>query len=111
MKVKVVSFGYRHRQPPEGFTVFDCRHLPNPHQDCMLRLLNGKDKRVLEYIMERGSERVYKLQVDALQRGRKGESVAFGCFGGRHRSVAMAEQVALNLRRVGVEAELDHLDL
>jgi UPF0042 nucleotide-binding protein len=107
MHTSVVSFGYKFGLPRDVDVVFDCRFLPNPHWVDKLRGLTGLDEPVREFVL--GNEDTIRFidevcsmldwQLPAFRReGKSYLSVAFGCTGGRHRSVAIAEEVA---RRLG----------
>ena len=106
-KMKVFSFGFRDGAPPQdaGF-VLDCRSMRNPHHQPALRELTGKDIDVQAFV--RTDPRFKPLLDEALRMANDGEPVAFGCFGGRHRSVAMAELLAQELRNIGNSVETIH---
>jgi len=99
--------------------VFDVRFLPNPHWIDALRPLTGTDAPVREYVLgqpETGQyleelERLFRLTLPAYQReGKSYLSIAIGCTGGRHRSVAVAEAVAALLADIGYEPTVRHRD-
>ncbi len=124
--VQVSSFSF-HRQAPVddsgngGGYVFDARSLPNPGREEQFKQLTGKDAAVIDYLNQQGSVHQYLSHVLALvdasvsgyqQRGFKHLMVSFGCTGGQHRSVFLAEQLAEHLRdRSGVEVVLRHIEL
>ncbi len=117
MRVSVVSFGFANGMPRDVDLVFDCRFLPNPHWIDELRPLTGLDAPVAEYVLAQEaaqhliSDIVAMLgwQLPAFAReGKAYLSVAVGCTGGRHRSVAVAEEIA---RRLDVAATVYHRDL
>ena len=123
MTVAVQSFSYRHGLPTDvdGF-VFDCRGLPNPHDDPSLRELTGLDRPVQDFMAAHAEEvqtfllAVRQLVQQAIRAGeRSGRDripVAFGCVGGRHRSVYCAEAFAEFLRACeDVDVELTHFRL
>jgi len=101
--------------------VFDARSLPNPGREERFRMLTGKDAPVIEYLNQQESvhqflssaELLVNASVDAYQqRGFKNLMVSFGCTGGQHRSVYLAEQLARHLRaRAGVEVAIRHIEL
>lgn len=104
------SFAYRRGVPPDADFVFDARVLPNPHWDARLRPLSGRDAEVRNYLESQAEVVEYVAQVtgflDAwLPRMRKDTrsyaTVAFGCTGGRHRSVYLAETLAAHAREHG----------
>jgi RNase adapter protein RapZ len=106
-KVKLTSFAYRDSHPPEtAHLVIDCREMRNPHRLGRLRELNGHDRAVQDYVM---SDPEFKPIVGrVLERAEYGGEIAFGCFGGKHRSVAMAELTGKMLRDAGYEVEVIH---
>lgn len=119
LQVSVVSFGFKHGVPVDVDLVFDVRFLPNPHWVDELRPLTGMDAPVREYVMgqpETGEylgelERLFRLTLPAYQReGKSYLSIAIGCTGGRHRSVAVAEAVAALLADVGYASTVRHRD-
>jgi UPF0042 nucleotide-binding protein len=103
LSVAFQSFGFKHGPPRDADLVFDVRFLPNPHWEPSLRPLTGHDARVLEYVA-RGDklEEFYARIVPLLDfllpeykaEGKAHLAIAFGCTGGRHRSVAIAEHLA-----------------
>ena len=120
MTTQVVSFGYKHGLPIDVDLVFDCRFLPNPHWVEELRPQTGLDAPVREHVigqpltaafLER-LERLLGLLLPAyVQEGKSYLTVAFGCTGGQHRSVAIAEEIALVLGRMGHEPTVSHRDV
>jgi len=106
------SFAYRHGVPPEADFVFDLRGLPNPHWEPALRPLSGRDQAVADYFAKTEDVEEYFRQVAAfldhwLPKMRSDTrayiTVAFGCSGGRHRSVYLAERMAAHFRGQGWE--------
>jgi UPF0042 nucleotide-binding protein len=104
------SFAYRRGVPPEVDFVFDARALPNPHWDARLRPLSGRDREVRDYLDAQADVAEYVAQVSAfldtwLPRMRSDTrsyvTIAFGCTGGRHRSVYLAEKLAEHARERG----------
>ncbi len=103
LAVTFQSFGFKHGPPRDADLVFDVRFLPNPHWEPALRDLTGHDTRVVEYVARGGKleefyDRIFPL-LDFLLPEYKAEgkahlAIAFGCTGGRHRSVAIAEHLA-----------------
>jgi len=107
LMVRVTSFGFRYGLPQDADLVFDVRFLPNPHFLPKFRPLTGSDSRVARYIRSFPQTRRFLARVTELLRFllpfyiREGKSyltIAFGCTGGRHRSVMMAEAIARSLR-------------
>ncbi|MCT0459365.1 RNase adapter RapZ [Lactococcus cremoris] len=106
-RIEVMSFGFKYGLPLDADLVFDVRFLPNPHYISELRDKNGTDQEVYDYVMEHPqSEEFYqnlmKMLVPILpaykKEGKSVLTIAFGCTGGQHRSVAFAERVSTALR-------------
>ena len=121
MQVTVTSFGYKHGMPVDVDLVFDCRFLPNPYWVDELRPLTGLAEEVQEFVgafeltseFLRRVEDLLELLLPAyLAEGKSLLTIAFGCTGGRHRSVAIVEAVADWLRTErGVEPRIRHRDV
>jgi UPF0042 nucleotide-binding protein len=120
LQVAVESFGFKHGLPLDADIVMDVRFLPNPHWEDDLRPLTGHDPKVRDYVLETAVGSNFVDQFDALLatllpqyqgEGRSYLTVAIGCTGGRHRSVAIAEELALRLRGRGVAVTAAHRDL
>jgi UPF0042 nucleotide-binding protein len=120
MQTRVMSFGYKHGLPIDVDIVIDCRFLPNPHWVDELRPKTGLDEPVVRYVMGQTStvpflERLERLLALVMPlfvvEGKSYLTIAFGCTGGRHRSVVIAEQVASQLRRLGYEPTVTHRDI
>lgn len=116
----LLSFGFARGVPRNADLVFDMRFLRNPHWEKSLRDLTGLDQAVCEHIAgDEGYEdalaKIEELLVTLLPRyraeGKSYVSVAFGCTGGRHRSVHVAERVAARLRTEGFSPTVQHRDL
>lgn len=119
LSLTVLSFGYRYGMPPQADLVFDVRFLPNPFFIEELRPFNGTDPRVASYVLEREESqeflrRILDMSEFLLPRyQREGKSyvtVALGCTGGKHRSVAMAEALAKRLKEKGIQTGIWHRD-
>jgi len=126
LAVRIFSFSF-HRGLPQDETgngggfVFDGRSLPNPGREDRFKAITGKDAPVIEYLNQQESVHQFLASVFSLvdttienykQRGFKNLMVSFGCTGGQHRSVFLAEQLAKRLRaRNGVDVELRHVEL
>lgn len=104
------SFAYKHGVPGDADFVFDARCLPNPHWEARLRPLSGRDEAVRDYLDQQDNVRQYVAQVSAFldtwlprfeSEIRSYFTVAFGCTGGRHRSVYLAEKLAQHCRNLG----------
>lgn len=120
LRATVVSFGYKYGLPVDADLVVDCRFLPNPHWVPELRPKTGRDTAVRDYVLgQRGAKEfldayaeVLRLLADGYEReGKHYVTLAVGCTGGKHRSVAMAEQIAARLRDEGIEVQVAHRDL
>jgi RNase adapter protein RapZ len=120
LQVAVESFGFKHGMPIDADIVMDVRFLPNPHWEDDLRPLTGFDPRVRDYVLDRPEavefvERFETLVAGLLpayqQEGKSYLTIAIGCTGGRHRSVAVAEAIAAHLRGRGFEVRTGHRDL
>ncbi|GAA3447479.1 RNase adapter RapZ [Planomonospora venezuelensis] len=121
LRVNVVSFGFKYGLPVDADLVVDCRFLPNPHWVPELRPMNGLDTPVREYVLgQPGAKELldaYEEVVGIIAAGysREGKSyatLAVGCTGGKHRSVAMAEQIAGRLRdKGGMDVQVSHRDV
>jgi UPF0042 nucleotide-binding protein len=120
MQTSILSFGYKHGLPLDADVVVDCRFLPNPHWVDELRPHTGLEEQVRDYVLgfEETSafldrlEHLLELLLPAyVKEGKSYLTLAFGCTGGRHRSVAIAEQVARALRRRGFDPAVVHRDV
>jgi RNase adapter protein RapZ len=120
MQTAIVSFGYKHGLPLDVDIVLDCRFLPNPFWEEQLRPLTGLQAPVREFVLGQPEAKPFLDRVEELllllvpafeKEGKSYLTVAFGCTGGHHRSVAVAEEVAARLRRRGVDPRVQHRDL
>lgn len=120
LRVTVLSFGFKYGLPPDADFVLDARFLPNPYWVPELREHTGRDEGVSRYVLgQRGANtfvETYARLVTATAPGfeREGKrylTVAVGCTGGKHRSVAIAEELAKRLRELRVVAHAQHRDL
>ncbi len=118
--VSVVSFGYRYGVPSDADLVFDVRFLPNPHFVRHLRPHTGQHPKVRRYIRSFRQTGEFTRRVQGLLRYllphyiREGKSyltVAFGCTGGRHRSVMLAESIGKALQRESFDVKINHRDV
>ena len=119
LTLSVLSFGYRGGVPREADIVFDVRFLANPHYVDELRPLHGRDPAVRAYVEADPAYRVLLERLEALlfpllpsyqREGRCYLTIAFGCTGGRHRSIVVAEAFAGRLRELGWTVVLRHRD-
>jgi aminoglycoside/choline kinase family phosphotransferase len=126
LTVRIFSFSFHHQMPTDesgngGGYIFDARSLPNPGREEQFKQLTGKDAPVIEYLNQQGSVHRYFEHVASLvdstvaayqSRGFSNLMVSFGCTGGQHRSVFLAEQLAKHLRdRAGLEIVIRHIEM
>jgi RNase adapter protein RapZ len=120
MQVTVQSFGYKHGLPLDVDLVLDCRFLPNPHWVDELRPQTGLDDPVRRYVLDQPAAGEFLERVEGLlelllpayvAEGKAYLTIALGCTGGRHRSVAMAEAIAGLLRGHGFDPTVIHRDI
>jgi RNase adapter protein RapZ len=120
MQISVMSFGFKHGVPLDVDNVFDARFLPNPHWIDELRPLTGLDERVRDFVLCQPEAKQFVRMVDDLlgfllpayvKEGRSYLTVAVGCTGGRHRSVALAEELGARIRGRGYDPAVYHRDL
>ena len=120
MEVSVFSFGFKHGMPVEADLMIDVRFLPNPFYDPKMRTLTGNDKLVSDFVLqspvtEKFLEAWWSLLDVAMPgyvaEGKSHLSIAVGCTGGQHRSVAIANATAAYLERGGYHVSLSHRDL
>lgn len=120
MVISVMSFGFKYGIPAEADLVFDVRFLPNPFYVENLRLLNGLDEPVREFVFQFDQtagflERLYPLLLFLLpsyiEEGKSSLTVAIGCTGGKHRSTALAKHIAGHIEEQGYHVVLSHRDI
>jgi UPF0042 nucleotide-binding protein len=120
LRVNVVSFGYKYGLPADADIVADCRFLPNPHWVEDLAPLTGQDAPVRDFVLgQPGAKEFLDAFTEALhtalagfeREGKRFLTVAVGCTGGKHRSVAMADQLAARLAETGAGVQVVHRDL
>jgi UPF0042 nucleotide-binding protein len=120
LQVSIVSFGYKHGLPLDVDLVFDCRFLPNPHWIEELRPLDGRKQPVRDYVLGQPEtqafldelRRLFELTLPAYEReGKSYLSIALGCTGGKHRSVAIANELCGILDGMGFEPTVRHRDV
>jgi UPF0042 nucleotide-binding protein len=118
--VSLVSFGYKYGVPTDSDLVFDVRFLPNPHFVPRLRRYTGRDARVQRYIRSFPQTGEFLRRIDGLltyliphyiAEGKSYLTIAFGCTGGKHRSVMLAESVKKSLEKHGYSAKVVHRDI
>lgn len=120
LTVSVVSFGYKHGIPPEADLVFDVRFMPNPFYIPDLREKTGMDEQVRDYVFSFDQTREFLEKLDELfqfllprysEEGKTMLVVAIGCTGGRHRSVAIARELAERIGKMGYPTSENHRDM
>lgn len=120
MTINVISFGFKYGSVAEADMVFDVRCFPNPFWVAELKELTGLDAPVREYVMDKPQtviflEKLYDMIEYLLPlyaaEGKKQLTVAIGCTGGKHRSVAIAEALSTNLRERGENVSVTHRDI
>lgn len=120
IRIYVTSFGYRYGLPADSDLVFDVRFLPNPNYIPKFKNLTGKNAAVARYIrsfpqtlefISRISELLVYLLPHYIREGKSYLTIAFGCTGGHHRSVMIADEIRNNLERAGFKAKVTHRDI
>lgn len=120
LQVSVSSFGFKHGVPIDADIVLDVRFLPNPHWDEELRPLSGLDQPVRDFVLGQALSIDFLTRVESLlelilpayvHEGRSYLTIGIGCTGGRHRSVAMVEEVATRLLSRGFHPRVSHRDI
>ena len=118
--ITVSSFGFKHGVPVDADLLFDVRFLPNPHYVPGCRQLTGQDEKVVRYVrsfpqtgefIARISDLLIYLIPHYAHEGKSYLTISFGCTGGRHRSVMIAEAVAANLGGSGSAVKVHHRDI
>ena len=118
--VSLISFGFRYWTPASLELLFDVRFLPNPYFEESLRDGSGRDAAVAKYVLDSERGRDFFGRLDEFVRyllpfydeeGKAYVTIAIGCTGGRHRSVAFVEAIATRLREVGREVSIVHRDV
>lgn len=120
LAVTLVSFGYRYGVPTQADMVFDVRFLPNPNYVPRLKTSTGNQKKVIDYVLRSPTSRMFVEKLKDLvefllpqfqKEGKSYLTVAFGCTGGRHRSVVLANLLGDYLKKKGFEANVSHRDV
>lgn len=118
--INVTSFGYKHGIPMETDLVLDMRFIPNPYYVPSLKKLTGNNKKVSQYVLRHEIAQTFVNQLRNMvntiapcyvKEGKYHLNIAFGCTGGQHRSVAMANRMAEVFREDGYRVTLEHRDL
>nr|WP_275941278.1 RNase adapter RapZ [Planosporangium flavigriseum] len=120
LRVTVLSFGFKYGLPPDADFVVDARFLPNPHWIPELREHSGREVEVSQYVLGQSGAVTFVETLARLlgstapgfeREGKRYVTVAVGCTGGKHRSVAIAEELARRLRETRMAASAQHRDL
>ncbi len=120
MLVSVVSFGYKYGVPSDADLVFDVRFLPNPHFVPSLRRYSGRDAKVQKYIRSFPQTGEFLRRMEGLlvyliphyiREGKSYLTISFGCTGGKHRSVMLAEEIKKSLEKRGFSSKVTHRDM
>jgi UPF0042 nucleotide-binding protein len=120
LQINVVSFGFKYGIPVDADLLADMRFLPNPYWVPELRDQTGLDTEVAEYVKGRPDAKLFlerylpvieTLSEGYLREGKRFMTVAIGCTGGKHRSVAMTEEITQRLLALGMDARATHRDL
>ena len=118
--ISTMSFGFKNGVPAEADLVFDVRFLPNPHFIPEFRPLTGRDAKVAAYVMDfpqtkefldKTAEMLEFLLPYYVKEGKSYLTIALGCTGGQHRSVALAEEIKKRLSEVGYRTKVTHRDM
>jgi len=120
LSIMVNSFGFKYGIPTDADITYDVRFLPNPYWDPDLRPLSGKDAKISQFVLSRSEtqdflERWIDLLLTTIphyiSEGKLSLNVSIGCTGGRHRSVALAEETSKRLRASGHQTSTIHRDI
>ena len=120
MKISVLSFGFKYGLPLDSDLVFDVRFLPNPNYVASLRYKTGKDAGVKKYVFKHKEAKDFVAILEKMlsflipnfiKEGKSHLTIALGCTGGHHRSVAVCEKIASILRKKGYMLQVYHRDI
>jgi UPF0042 nucleotide-binding protein len=120
LRATVMSFGFKYGIPVDADLVADLRFLPNPYWDPELKDLTGLNEQVNDFVvgsdqaqefLTKYAELINLVEDGYLREGKRFVTIAMGCTGGKHRSVAMAENLSARLVKSGVEVRVVHRDL
>lgn len=120
VNINIVSFGYKAGLPIDADIVMDVRFLPNPFYDCDLKKYNGLHKEIVHYVLDNSIARDFIAKLTDLlkfviplyhQEGKSQITIAFGCTGGKHRSVAIADLIGKTLINQGYHINFQHRDI
>ena len=119
-RINIISFGYKYGIPKEADIVFDLRFLPNPYFENDLRPLSGREEKIQKYILKFEQSKTFLNKLEDFlefmlplysEEGRYRLTIAFGCTGGFHRSVAISEIISQKLREKNYNVQLEHRHL
>ena len=120
LHLSILSFGYKYGIPYDADFILDCRFIPNPHWVPALQPLSGKEKAVSDAVLSHEATEDFisgftslfnSASAGFLREGKRYITVAFGCTGGRHRSVAVAHEVARRCKEAGIDVHLQDRDV
>ena len=120
VNINIVSFGYKAGVPIDADIIMDVRFLPNPFYDCDLRSLNGLNEEIVHYVVDNSIAKEFITKITDLlqfviplyhQEGKSQITIAFGCTGGKHRSVAIADLIGKTLMNQGYHINFQHRDI
>jgi UPF0042 nucleotide-binding protein len=120
MRIGLLSFGFKHGIPLEADILVDVRFIPNPYFVPELKSLDGRDKRVQEYVKKWPQTQEFLEKYFSLlgylfpfyeKEGKSYLTIAVGCTGGRHRSVTIAEEIYAHFKALNTEITLSHRDI
>ena len=120
LRATVMSFGFKYGIPVDADMVADMRFLPNPHWNDAMRDQTGLDEAVNDFVLghkeaqeflDHYAQLVGIVEDGYIREGKRFVTIALGCTGGKHRSVAMVENLAARLAKIGVEVRIQHRDL
>lgn len=118
--INIISFGYKHGIPLEADMIFDVRFIPNPYYVTSLKRLTGNNKKVSQYVLKYDITKKFISQLDEMinsvapcyiKEGKNHLNLAFGCTGGQHRSVTLANEMARIFKNQGYRVTLEHKEL
>ena len=118
-RIELVSFGFKYGLPIDADVVMDVRFLPNPHYIDSLRPLTGMDKPVYDYVMTQPETDIFYRKFTELldvilpgykKEGKNNVTIAIGCTGGKHRSVALTERIGQKITADGYPVHITHRD-
>ena len=120
LHLSLLSFGYKYGIPYDADFILDCRFIPNPHWIPALQPMSGREKPVSDAVLSHSATEEFisgfislfeSARAGFLREGKRHITVAFGCTGGRHRSVAVAHEVGERCKELGIDVHLQHRDV